>query len=260
MGLKARRVFDFYRVGYFVVEKNPHHDARFAWVSQPKRSCRHLLLDHLNLNGGCHDVLLDGKHERFRSLEDITQCRRVGHFGCSRTLLLHARVLDHHRHVSDPLSVHRLVDHCSFANGRILLHSHRSQTRPWSRNVLPLVFGNMCDVGFRLFWRGAFPQRMGRILIRLGGWGFILFEIFAGEAGKESAALGGNVKTAFDIMKFIVTVGWSIYPLGYFFGYLQSGVDDSTLNLVYNLADFVNKIAFCLAIWNCAKNDTAEKA
>merc|ERR1712084_42811 len=23
--------------------------------------------DHLNLNGGCHDVLLDGKHERFRS-------------------------------------------------------------------------------------------------------------------------------------------------------------------------------------------------
>merc|ERR1711972_767585 len=69
--------------------------------------------------------------------------------------------------------------------------------------------------------------------------GFILFEIFAGEAGKESVALGGHVKTAFDIMKSIVTIGWSIYPLGYFFGYLQSGVDDSTLNLVYNLADFV---------------------
>merc|ERR1711920_1058423 len=91
-------------------------------------------------------------------------------------------------------------------------------------------------------------------------WGFILFEIFAGEAGKESEGLGGHVKKAFDIMKFIVTVGWSIYPLGYFFGYLLSGVDDSTLNLVYNLADFVNKIAFCLAIWNCAKQDTAEKA
>merc|ERR1712137_783093 len=75
------------------------------------------------------------------------------------------------------------------------------------------------------------------------GWAYILFEIFAGEAGKESEALGGHVKTAFDIMKFIVTIGWSIYPLGYFFGYLQSGVDDSTLNLVYNLADFVNKIA-----------------
>merc|ERR1712178_491835 len=45
---------------------------------------------------------------------------------------------------------------------------------------------------------------------------------------------------------------------GYFFGYLQGQVDDSTLNLVYNLADFVNKIAFCLAIWASAKNSTAE--
>merc|ERR1712099_207935 len=96
-------------------------------------------------------------------------------------------------------------------------------------------------------------------VLGLCGWGFILFEIFAGEAGKESEGLGGHVKSAFDIMKFIVTVGWSIYPLGYFFGYLLSGVDDSTLNLVYNLADFVNKIAFCLAIWNCAKQDTQHK-
>merc|ERR1712050_219920 len=115
-----------------------------------------------------------------------------------------------------------------------------------------LSFGYAGEAHFLNAWAG--------FLFGLAGWAFILFEIFAGEAGKESAALGGNVKTAFDIMKFIVTVGWSIYPLGYFFGYLQSGVDDSTLNLVYNLADFVNKIAFCLAIWNCAKNDTAENA
>merc|ERR1712045_846277 len=59
---------------------------------------------------------------------------------------------------------------------------------------------------------------------------------------------------------FIVTVGWSIYPLGYFFGYLCGAVNDDILNLVYNLADFVNKIAFCLAIWQSAKNSSfAEK-
>ena len=34
-------------------------------------------------------------------------------------------------------------------------------------------------------------------------------------------------------------------------------VDASTLNLVYNLADFVNKIAFVLAIWAGAKEDSA---
>jgi hypothetical protein len=58
-------------------------------------------------------------------------------------------------------------------------------------------------------------------------------------------------------MRLIVTIGWSIYPLGYFFGYLVThNVHDDVLNLVYNLADFVNKIAFCLAIWSCAKSST----
>merc|ERR1711879_643534 len=47
-------------------------------------------------------------------------------------------------------------------------------------------------------------------------------------------------------MRLIVSVGWSIYPLGYFFGYLMGGVQDSVLNLVYNLADFVNKMPFVL--------------
>ena len=47
-------------------------------------------------------------------------------------------------------------------------------------------------------------------------------------------------------MRMIVTVGWAIYPLGYVFGYLTGGVDAESLNVVYNLADFVNKIAFGL--------------
>merc|ERR1711979_99996 len=94
------------------------------------------------------------------------------------------------------------------------------------------------------------------------GWGYILFEIFAGEAGSVAATgsqVSENVKTSFGTMRFIVTVGWSIYPLGYFFGYLMGSVDDDSLNLVYNLADFINKIAFCLAIWASAKKDTSEK-
>merc|ERR1712045_189606 len=89
------------------------------------------------------------------------------------------------------------------------------------------------------------------------GWGFILNEIFIGEAGKiAETGVSENVRASFTTMRFIVSVGWSIYPLGYFFGYLMGGVDDGTLNLVYNLADFVNKIAFCLAIWQSAKNST----
>jgi high-affinity nickel permease len=53
-------------------------------------------------------------------------------------------------------------------------------------------------------------------------------------------------------MRWIVTVGWAIYPLGYFFGYLTGGADAVTLNVIYNIADVVNKIAFVAVIWAAA--------
>merc|ERR1712066_60642 len=89
----------------------------------------------------------------------------------------------------------------------------------------------------------------------------MFFRLFLGTCGMLAFGYSGEAHFINAWAGFILgSIGWSIYPLGYFFGYLQSGVDDSTLNLVYNLADFVNKIAFCLAIWNCAKKDTADKA
>merc|ERR1712083_901336 len=119
--------------------------------------------------------------------------------------------------------------------------------------VVMLAAGYCGEAGFVNPWAG--------FLVGMAGWGYILFEIFMGEAGSVAATgekVGGHVRTAFGIMRFIVTAGWSIYPLGYFFGYLLGSVDDSALNLVYNLADFINKIAFCLAIWSSAKSDTRE--
>jgi len=99
-------------------------------------------------------------------------------------------------------------------------------------------------------------------VVGMAGWGFILFEIFAGEAGKVAAGdekVSEHVKKSFSTMRLIVTIGWSIYPLGYFFGYLQGKVSPDSLNLIYNVADVINKIAFCLAIWASAMADTAEK-
>merc|ERR1719157_74713 len=97
--------------------------------------------------------------------------------------------------------------------------------------IFMLAFGYAGEVRF------VNPQ-MGFVLGMMG-WGFILFEIFAGEAGSiaaNSQNVNKHVQEAFSTMRFIVTVGWSIYPLGYFFGYLIGSVEDSTLNMVYNLA------------------------
>merc|ERR1711937_775239 len=61
---------------------------------------------------------------------------------------------------------------------------------------------------------------------------------YAGEAGSvASDKVNEYVKSSFSTMRLIVTVGWAIYPAGYFFGYLLGGVNDDVLNLVYNLAD-----------------------
>jgi hypothetical protein len=123
--------------------------------------------------------------------------------------------------------------------------------------VVMLVFGYTGEA--HLCPGGAWVGFIGGML----GWFFILWEIFMGDAAAAKSEAGKSttyVQSSFDTMRLIVTAGWSIYPAGYFFGYLMGGVNDCSLNLIYNLADFVNKIAFCLAIWQAAKNSTLDGA
>ena len=119
--------------------------------------------------------------------------------------------------------------------------------------VIMLVGGYLGEAGF-------INATLG-FVIGMAGWAYILYEIFAGEAGKVAAdEAPESVKSAFSMMRWIVTIGWAIYPLGYFFGYLAGGVDDNSLNLIYNVADVVNKIGFCLAIWAAATTESDAKA
>jgi bacteriorhodopsin len=140
-----------------------------------------------------------------------------------------------------------------------------------------LILAACTAVAMGVFWRllvgtvimllGGYLGEAGFINATLGfvigmaGWAYILYEIFAGEAGKVAAdEAPESVKSAFSLMRWIVTIGWAIYPLGYFFGYLAGGVDDNSLNLIYNVADVVNKIGFCLAIWAAATSESEAKA
>merc|ERR1712014_333535 len=127
-------------------------------------------------------------------------------------------------------------------------------------------------IGAGMFWRlllgtgycgeAGFVNAWAGFMVGLAGWAFILYEIFSGEAGQIAATsekVSDTVRESFTTMRIIVSAGWCIYPLGYFFGYLQGKVSADSLNLVYNVADVINKIAFCLAIWQSAKKDTMEK-
>ncbi len=142
-----------------------------------------------------------------------------------------------------------------------------------------LILAAIAKVPTGVFWRlmigtlvmlvGGYIGEAGYIgvmpafIIGMIGWIYILWEIFAGEASKINAAKAPkNVQSAFSLMRWIVTIGWAIYPIGYYVGYLTgSDPADSmkALNIVYNLADVLNKIAFGVIIWSVAVSES-EKA
>ena len=115
-------------------------------------------------------------------------------------------------------------------------------------SIVMLVGGYLGEVGTIGYWAG--------FIIGMAGWIYIIYEVFAGEASQISASKGTAAsKKAFNALRLIVTVGWAIYPIGYVLG--AGGDGAANLNLVYNLADFVNKIAFGVIIWAAAVQESA---
>jgi bacteriorhodopsin len=149
-------------------------------------------------------------------------------------------------------------------------------TMPLQMILFYLILTAVRKVSSGMFWRlligtltmviGGYLGEAGYINSMLGfviwmaGWMYVLYEIFSGEAGRAAHKSGNKpFATAFSTLRMIVTVGWSIYPLGYVFGYVTGGVDANSLNVVYNLADFINKIAFGLVIWAAAVSSGRNK-
>ena len=117
-------------------------------------------------------------------------------------------------------------------------------------SLVMLIFGFLGEANLMNYWVG--------FIIGMAGWLYILYEIFAGEASQINAAQGTEAsKTAFNALKWIVTVGWAIYPIGYI---AESLMGVGALNIIYNLADFVNKIAFGVVIWVAATSSSKSTA
>ena len=136
-----------------------------------------------------------------------------------------------------------------------------------------LILAACTAVSLGVFWKllvgslvmllGGYAGETGMLspmigfVVGMAGWVFIIYYIFVGEAAQIKDSAGNeNLVMAFDGIKWIVTVGWAIYPIGYFMGYLGGGVDSAGLNTLYNLADLVNKFLFGLVIWYAAMRDS----
>ena len=115
-------------------------------------------------------------------------------------------------------------------------------------SLVMLVFGFIGETG-------GMDANIAGVLALLA-WFYIIYEIFMGEAGKLNASSGNAAaQSAFSTIRLIVTFGWAIYPIGYWLG-VGSNPDMANANLIYNYADFLNKIAFGLAIYVAAVSDS----
>ena len=120
-----------------------------------------------------------------------------------------------------------------------------------------LLIGSLVMLGFGFAGEAGAMDVSLAFWIAMAAWVFIMWEIFFGQASKINAGSGNaNVQKAYKAMALLVTIGWAIYPIGYFMGYMTDGVDAASLNIIYNLADVLNKIAFGVIIWNVAVTES----
>lgn len=117
-------------------------------------------------------------------------------------------------------------------------------------SVVMLVTGYF---GEAVFNTGSGPAVWGAI--SGAAYFYIVYEIWFGGAKKIAEAAGGDVLQAHKILCWFVLVGWAIYPLGYMMGtegWYNAILPQSGIDVVYNIADAINKIGFGLVIYSLA--------
>ena len=94
---------------------------------------------------------------------------------------------------------------------------------------------------------------------------YIAYLVWFGEVAILAKSASPSVAKATRILAWFVLVGWAIYPLGYILGtpgglFGIALVDDPaaashSMDIVYNIADAINKIGFGLVIYGLSRKE-----
>ena len=120
-----------------------------------------------------------------------------------------------------------------------------------------LVVVSILMVFVRYLGEAGFMHATLAFLIGLVFWLYILGELFFGRMDEAvRGSLNEPVQRGYFWLRLIVTVGWAIYPLGNFITSFGGYVDDGSLSVAYNIADFLNRMAFGVAVLATAMLDS----
>jgi bacteriorhodopsin len=116
-------------------------------------------------------------------------------------------------------------------------------------------FGETIDRGNSVMWG----------VLSGAAYFYIAYLVWFGEVATLAQNAGPQVAKATRVLGWFVLVGWAIYPLGYILGtpgglfgmVLVSDPAAAThaMDIVYNIADAINKIGFGLVIYGLSRNE-----
>ncbi|MEQ8406102.1 MAG: bacteriorhodopsin [Oceanicaulis sp.] len=102
---------------------------------------------------------------------------------------------------------------------------------------------------------GLFPTVVGWAFYAAGvlAFAYIVFVLYGAMTSAQSQ-LPPERARAIGRLKLFVTFGWLIYPAGFFFTLVGDGATPALIReLVYNFADIINKVGFCMVAVAAAK-------
>ena len=121
--------------------------------------------------------------------------------------------------------------------------------RDWGLASLVMIgagyFGEISEASSTNYWIG--------FVLAMAAYSYLMFQL-----QNEGKGMSGDELVQFNKIKNLIFIGWIIYPLGYISSVL--GTDLGALReLLYNVADIVNKVGLGVLVLGLARIKSGEK-
>jgi sensory rhodopsin len=126
---------------------------------------------------------------------------------------------------------------------------YTQKVRTWGLAAVLMIgggyYGEVNEAGGTEYWIG--------FVVAMAAYAYLMRALQA-----EGTSLTGDESVAFDKIKNLILIGWIIYPLGYLAPAVSPDLMDMR-ELLYTIADIINKVGLGVLVLNMARVKSGEK-